>query len=342
MGQGFALRRGRRRPGPPGRSMATVRTATKRNAKLGRAGEVSADRSALALSRLGGVVVLLLPADRPRRCRGRTAPWPTTNRELRSPRERPLRQLQLPHHRGPLLPAGKRVRQGATLLRRRLRPENNPYVGLQSTRRPKPERFQERDAALQRIKERSPLNARSHRQARKEFIALADLIQLDLAHGGKGEIDLEAAAKIRAAPTARSRPTSTTSSAPTWTCTARRSGQCTTGSAAWPTAGPWAIHTYAGRGRAGRVHRLPPDDDTGQRQPEDRGITANRVTARPTTCAAPLFMTCSVRPLPPPTPAASASPPAACWSSCWPSRAASGCPSDSSGSPSTSTGSGPC
>jgi tetratricopeptide (TPR) repeat protein len=78
--------------------------------------------------------------------------------------------------------------------------KNNPYVGLQiALLADRLKDFKKRDAALQRIKERSAGYMREATgKPRKELIALADLIQLDLAHGGKGEIDLEAAAKIRA------------------------------------------------------------------------------------------------------------------------------------------------
>ncbi len=55
-----------------------------------------------------------------------------------------------------------------------------------------------RDEVLQQIKTKGRhLYAPNHRKPRLELLALADLIIEDLAHGGKGAIDLKAADKIQ-------------------------------------------------------------------------------------------------------------------------------------------------
>jgi hypothetical protein len=78
---------------------------------------------------------------------------------------------------------------------------NNPFVGLRiALLADRLKDAKKRDAALQQIKAKGAGYMREGTgKPRPELIALADLIAQDLAHGGKGEIDLKAADKICAA-----------------------------------------------------------------------------------------------------------------------------------------------
>ena len=75
---------------------------------------------------------------------------------------------------------------------------NNPFAGLcAALLADRLKDAKKRDAALQQIKAKGAGYMREATgKPRSELIALADLIAQDLAHGGKGEIDLKAADKI--------------------------------------------------------------------------------------------------------------------------------------------------
>ena len=77
---------------------------------------------------------------------------------------------------------------------------HNPFQGLHlALLEDRMKDAAKRDAALLQVRNEGPGYRREATgRPRKELISLAELFMQDLAHGGKGEIDLDAAAKVRA------------------------------------------------------------------------------------------------------------------------------------------------